>query len=527
MAGLSSFKQARRQARLEQARATARERGGRLLTKRFSKPDAKLLWQCAQGHRWRALWNSVRTGSWCPTCGRRLPTMDDMRRLAAQRGGRCLSVAYINGRTPLQWQCAKKHVWWARPGNIRHHWCPFCARNRKLELSELRKIARRRRGRLVSRHYVNNQTHLLWRCQEGHVWKARPAQVKDGPYRSGTWCPKCSRKARRGRPRPVLTLEDMQEIGRQRGGECLSDLYINCQTKLKWRCRQGHEWMAKPEEVKRGSWCPPCSRRALEFFQFQATAAERGGRLISSEAEFANSSSLLVWECAEGHRWTASGRKIRDGSWCPSCAAHRPLSLEEMRELARAWGGECLSHRYVNSHTALRWRCARGHVWKATPNRIKPCAYRKRGNWCLVCARAPKRNIEDMRAVARARGGECLSKKYLNATTPLLWRCGQGHVWKASASDVLRASRPGRWCPRCARERGKLTIEQMQAIARAKGGECLSKRYINIKTPLRWRCAKGHTWLQTPNKVKPNSAREPGRWCPICSRKRTPARARG
>ena len=35
----------------------------------------------------------------------------------------------------------------------------------------------------------------------------------------------------------------------------LSDEYTNRETKLRWQCTAGHEWFAKPGEVKRGSWC--------------------------------------------------------------------------------------------------------------------------------------------------------------------------------------------------------------------------------------------------------------------------------
>ena len=43
----------------------------------------------------------------------------------------------------------------------------------------------------------------------------------------------------------------------------------------------------------------------------------------------------------------------------------------------------------------------------------------------------------------------------------------------------------------------KLTIEQMQALAKKRGGVCLSKRYDGTHTKLRWRCAEGHEWEMT------------------------------
>ena len=57
----------------------------------------------------------------------------------------------------------------------------------------------------------------------------------------------------------------------------------------------------------------------------------------------------------------------------------------------------------------------------------------------------------------------------------------------------------------------KLTIKHMQALAKQRGGQCLSDSYINTKTKLRWRCAKGHEWETTPASVK-----NAGSWCPVC-----------
>src|SRR5207248_10293639 len=51
----------------------------------------------------------------------------------------------------------------------------------------------------------------------------------------------------------------------------------------------------------------------------------------------------------------------------------------------------------------------------------------------------------------------------------------------------------------------------MRKCAREYGGECLSKKYVNSKTHLHWRCAAGHEWTAKPDHVLK------GHWCPICS----------
>ena len=81
---------------------TAAERAGYFRSKTYLGSDKKHLWECSEGHRWEAAPEQVRHGSWCPLCGyeksanARRFTIDDMHRLAAARGGKCLSKNYIN-----------------------------------------------------------------------------------------------------------------------------------------------------------------------------------------------------------------------------------------------------------------------------------------------------------------------------------------------------------------------------------------------------------------------------------------------
>jgi len=61
--------------------------------------------------------------------------------------------------------------------------------------------------------------------------------------------------------RRKVTIEEMQEIAKERKGKCLSSKYIDSKTKLKWKCEKGHTWETLPTIVKRGSWCPICMGR--------------------------------------------------------------------------------------------------------------------------------------------------------------------------------------------------------------------------------------------------------------------------
>src|SRR5438445_12105751 len=88
---------ARNKPTLEDAQRIARKRGGRCLSTRYSKSAVKMLWQCGKGHEWEATYNHVQGGKWCPYCRGRYRTIREMRSLAAERGGRCLSKTLSAG----------------------------------------------------------------------------------------------------------------------------------------------------------------------------------------------------------------------------------------------------------------------------------------------------------------------------------------------------------------------------------------------------------------------------------------------
>ena len=128
--------------------------------------------------------------------------------------------------------------------------------------------------------------------------------------------------------------------------------------------------------------------------------------------------------------------------------------------------------------------------------------------------------LKEMQEIARSRGGRCLSPRYIHKETKMQWECGKGHTWWARAGGV----KMGQWCPKCGSKKSADTrrsnIEEMQKVAEARGGKCLSSVYVNNLTKLEWICSKGHRWFATPINVK-NSHH----WCPYCSN-RSPYRIR-
>jgi hypothetical protein len=245
-----------------------------------------------------------------------------LRLIAEQRGGKCLSSRYVNTTSPLEWSCIVGHRWQATVASIirMNTWCPVCAGNRKLKLKDLKRLALERGGKCLSRKYLNARTPLRWECTYGHRWRSVAGQVKDGLHKKGTWCPTCYGQRRIFRPKG--TMEEMRNLALIRRGTCMSDIYTGAREKLLWQCERGHKWYAVPGRIKRGSWCPVCAgNQKLRLGDYRALAARYGGKCLSKK--YPNNDAKLRWRCAIGHEWLATGSSVRRGSWCATCAHSR------------------------------------------------------------------------------------------------------------------------------------------------------------------------------------------------------------
>jgi hypothetical protein len=266
--------------------------------------------------------SAIVAGKWCKQCSLvEKYSIEEIHQIAIERGGRCRSSSYVNLCQRIAWECAEGHSWRASTASIlRGTWCPICARNQRLAMEEMQRIAALRGGKCLSLTYINNHTPLLWSCREGHQWLAIPSNVRKTGNKRGTWCPECAVLRRRFQDR--LTLKDAQEIALERGGKCISDEYQGSQFKLTWQCALGHIWQAKITPVRRGSWCPECAgNRKLDIQLFHRLATERGGLCLSDI--YSNKDTPLRFQCSAGHRWSSRPHDIKGGSWCSVCARAR------------------------------------------------------------------------------------------------------------------------------------------------------------------------------------------------------------
>lgn len=177
---------------------------------------------------------------------------------------------------------------------------------------------------------------------------------------------------------------------------------------------------------------------------------------------------------------------------------HRSQLLAWVRALARTRGGVCLTSSYPGRHVPYELECAAGHRFAMLMHGLRL------GQWCPRCGHdRTKYSLDHARAAAAKHGGQCLSDHYTDSRAKLRWCCDAGHTWSASFDNVLQ----GHWCKVCHFQSIKPTQQDIDQVAKARGGRCLSS-YVDKETPLQWQCAEGHVWRARWSHVSK------GQWCP-------------
>ncbi|SDI80712.1 hypothetical protein SAMN05216466_13542 [Paraburkholderia phenazinium] len=327
-----------RDEQLDQIRSKFVDAGLSLLDASWRGQNVRYRLRCERGHEWerggQQLLRIARIA--CPDCLVE-DGMKRMHDIARQSGGHCLTSTYLGLKGRYRFVCAIGHEFETTAATIfRGCWCPICSNMRRAErqlwaaggLLPIQNRARERGGECLSTVYEGKSAQYRFRCVQGHEWETSGIEVM-----REAWCPQCVYE----RARRPDGLAELQRVAVRRGGKCLASGYQRIQTRYPFQCERGHEWLAWGSEILKGSWCPTCrtedrQRRGIETMH--AIAAERGGRCLSDT--YVDNQTKLEWECARGHRWWARPRQIASaGNWCAQCGFLSRITREKTRRKRR------------------------------------------------------------------------------------------------------------------------------------------------------------------------------------------------
>lgn len=369
---------------IEEMQVIAQKRGGSCLSKRYINDLSELKWKCANGHIWKTIPKVVKRGGWCPMCLRYVSEnlcREIFQKIFKKKFVKIHPRWLINehgGRMELDGYCKKLRLAFEYQGRQHYQIVDFFKGRNLFETQQadvLKKRLCEKEGiALIIIPYTVTRNELYGfitkKLEENNIEipKHNKFSVDDlDVYSSQRF------------------MDEMRSIAKELGGVCLSKFFIDSKTKLRWRCKESHEWEAIPESVKIGRWCPFCAKNVkLNIEEMHVMAKKNDGVCLSER--YISSKSKIEWRCAKGHIWEAVPDSIRRGTWCPTCSnisGHEKLkrNIKELQVIAQNRGGKCMSEKYVNNHSRYTWRCAKGHMWEAIPGNIK-----FHGVWCPFCA---------------------------------------------------------------------------------------------------------------------------------------------
>jgi hypothetical protein len=374
--------------------------------------------------------------------------------------------------------------------------------------------------------FYSSEDRLDWKCKNSHQWSAKPRNRSGNGLNVKTIsCPYCSGKL------PEAGKNDLgaiyPEVAKEADGWDPTVFFPGSNAKMKWKCNQDHQWQtAIYERTKGKTGCPYCKNtKVLSGFNDLATtnpdlAKEASGWDPSTVNP--GSHKKMNWKCEKGHIWNMPiVARTGQNQGCAVCANRKIVSgvndlgsmFPEIAKQADGWDPSKIGS---GSHKIVKWKCKKGHTWKAqvgdmtTRNHLCPfCSNHKflkglndlESNYPELAKQAFNWNPQDVHYGTRKK---------------LEWKCGLGHIWK---STVNSRTSLGASCPYCSGHKMMQGFNDLATthpdLAKEAYGWDPAKIGGGTSLKLSWKCHLGHIYEMNP--ISRTFAKQ---GCPICANKK-------
>lgn len=199
-----------------------------------------------------------------------------------------------------------------------------------------------------------NQDKVLWRCSRGHEWFASTMTIL-----RGHGCKKCTTR---------ITDSELDTKLSALGIERISENIGNSREKLRFRCKNGHEWSAIKYAVYSGTaGCKQCNKLTEEVVVKRLM--ERDIKLVS---KYVSLDSEITVQCKSGHEWSPTARDILyKKSGCAKCISKlSKLSNEEIDIRLVARNIKRIEDWSEQVDGKLGFICDNGHTFRAIPTNV-------------------------------------------------------------------------------------------------------------------------------------------------------------
>lgn len=221
------------------------------------------------------------------------------------------------------------------------------------------------------------------------------------------------------------------------------------------------------------------------------------------------------------------------------------ISLEDVQNFAKSIGYQLISSKYVGVNEYMDWKCNNGHVFRKN---YRSFQRNKTGVHCDECLKeklVEKKfkndglfkasngeviTFDTVSNFAKSIGYEMLSTKYENISTPMKWKCANGHIFEKSFRAFKR-NKTGCYCDIC-KQNGIVENTQYKRVVKTNSGEKIDSGYLekfakernlewieteykNVNTPMNWKCKNAHIFTETLRNIQ---RKKSGLYCSFCNK---------
>lgn len=229
---------------------------GICLSPTYKNNRTNLIFQCKYNHNWNATWSNIAKGKWCPNCNK----------FSSERIVRLYMETIFNAKFEKA-----RPDWLIAPSGF------------KMELDGFNndlKIAFEHQG---MQHYkINEFANTYDKLNKIKCYDSLKAKLCKDNNINLIIIPQLNQLTPLNKLIDLIIkqsnlklnkdikininldlisaeyLNKYKQIALKRNGLCLSDNYINSNYKLKFRCKDNHEWEALPYNILKGHWCKIC-----------------------------------------------------------------------------------------------------------------------------------------------------------------------------------------------------------------------------------------------------------------------------
>ena len=384
----------------------------------------------------------------------------EIKEFALSKNGECLAQEIINSKAKILWRCENKHTWMQSPSvvmNKQKTWCPYCAGIIPRTLEELKNIVTKRKGKLLSKEYINVDTKYDFECMVGHKFSNSFKKVVN----SGQWCPSCNKG------------HLSEEVARTTFEQIFKTQFPK--SKPNWlRNQQGYQ-------LEFDGFCEQLSL-AFEYQGIQHFDSKR-------------------------HLYKTNSKNVDLDKRFIRGQDNDKIKLE----LAKSNNIIVFELTYKDSYEDFPKR-----IYEQAINfGIDVSKYDFHTNIDYSKAYLRQNRIEDLRNILVGKNIELTSKNWLGVKHKYEMHCLTcGHIWKAQGSAFFN-SRQIAGCDKCARSKVGLrtigNIQILQDFANRFGGQLVSDKYISRNSIYEWKCKNGHYFRKNYNNLANRN-----KFCSVC-----------